>query len=66
MSINPIDVGKQVESLADGRKWIIAPCKKCGHDFGFFENTISDKERVCTGCVFFGNDPVFGGAIHGL
>ncbi len=66
MAIDPKDVEKAAAPFADGREWIIAPCKKCGHDFGFFENTIADQERICTGCSFFGNDPVFGGAIHGM
>lgn len=64
--IDPKEIGKQVESLSEGRQWIIAPCKKCGSDFGFFENTVADKERICTGCVFFGDDPIFGGVIKGI
>jgi len=68
MPIDPKQIGEQVAPMANGRKWIIAPCSKCGHDFGFFEGTQADAEgegRICTSCWFF-DGTVFEGALSGL
>lgn len=66
--MDPKIVGEQVKALADGRKWIIAPCSRCHKDFGFFEGSLADLEgekRVCVGCFMFAGT-VFDGAISGI